>query len=53
VQYSETDGAGMAGTEEAFITHVPSGLLMWALVDGAAEDHIFLRSNGETFDLLS
>ncbi|MCV2891462.1 hypothetical protein [Ruegeria aquimaris] len=39
---------------EAFIAHVPSGFVVWALVDGAAQDHIWLRiPDTGTVDLLT
>lgn len=40
-------GAGDAGVEEAFITHMPSGQVLWALVDGAAQDEINLQIAGQ------
>ncbi|MFC3615726.1 calcium-binding protein, partial [Lutimaribacter marinistellae] len=53
VQVTETANAGVAGVQEAFITHIPSGNLLWALVDGDAQDAINLRVGGEVFDLLA
>ncbi|MFC4734642.1 calcium-binding protein [Salipiger abyssi] len=52
VQFAETPGAGQAGVEEAFVTHVPSGLVVWALVDGADLDSITVLSAGESFDIM-
>ncbi|UWQ93541.1 hypothetical protein K3727_21445 (plasmid) [Rhodobacteraceae bacterium M382] len=42
------DGArpGDADVAEAFIAHVPSGFVVWALVDGAAQDHLWLDIAG-------
>ncbi|MEY8841158.1 hypothetical protein AB9K41_19190, partial [Cribrihabitans sp. XS_ASV171] len=53
VQVAETEGAGAAGVSEVFITHVPSGNLLWALVDGDAQSAINIQIAGQTFDLLS
>jgi Ca2+-binding RTX toxin-like protein len=44
VNFTETDNAGEAGVEEAFIIYRPTGQIMWALVDGEAQDEIMLRS---------
>ncbi len=52
VQYSNTPNAGSAGVAEAFVTHIPSGNLLWALVDGAGNDAINLRIGTEVFDLM-
>lgn len=53
VTLANTDGAGNAGIDEAFVTHVPSGQVLWALVDGGAEMSIMLTAGGDTFDLLA
>lgn len=55
VQFSATDGAGDASVDEAFVVHQPSGQILWALVDGAAQDQIMLRIPGtaDAFDLLA
>ncbi|MFC3615729.1 calcium-binding protein [Lutimaribacter marinistellae] len=52
VQVTETANAGVAGVQEAFITHIPTGNLLWALVDGDAQDAINLRIGAEIHDLL-
>lgn len=52
VNFAETARAGQAGVEEAFVIHRPSGRILWALVDGAAEDEIILRLAGADHDLL-
>jgi Ca2+-binding RTX toxin-like protein len=53
VQRAETKAAGVEGVEEAFITHKPSGVLLWALVDGGAQTSLLVKSGGQTFDLLA
>ena len=52
VNFTETDNAGEAGVEEAFIIYRPTGQIMWALVDGEAQDEIMLRIAGVEYDLL-
>jgi hypothetical protein len=37
---------------EVFITHRPSGQILWALVDGDAQDTLNVSAGGTTFDLL-
>ena len=34
VQYATTNGAGEDWTSEAFVTYIPTGEILWALVDG-------------------
>ncbi|MCX7568003.1 putative Ig domain-containing protein [Sulfitobacter sp. F26169L] len=51
VNYTNTDGAGRADTEEAFVIYRPTGQIMWALVDGAAQDEIVLRLGDGVFDI--
>ncbi|WP_371157975.1 Calx-beta domain-containing protein [Jannaschia sp. 2305UL9-9] len=48
-----TASAGDAGTEEAFVIYRPTGQIIWALVDGMAEDSITLRVGGVDTDLLA
>ena len=43
VNYAETPGAGAAGVAEAFVIYKPTGQIVWALVDGAAQQHIELQ----------
>ena len=50
---AETANAGAAGTAEAFVIHRPTGQIIWALVDGDAQDAIILRIGGTDFDLLA
>ncbi|MEY8841171.1 calcium-binding protein, partial [Cribrihabitans sp. XS_ASV171] len=42
VNFAETANAGTAGVAEAFVIHRPTGQVMWALVDGAAQSQIML-----------
>ncbi|MFC3615728.1 M10 family metallopeptidase C-terminal domain-containing protein [Lutimaribacter marinistellae] len=53
VQTAETANAGVAGVQEAFITHIPSGNLLWALVDGDGQGGINLQIGDQVFDLLA
>ncbi|MBZ4021513.1 hypothetical protein CKO11_03455 [Rhodobacter sp. TJ_12] len=51
VNFAETP----AGTEadEAFVIYRPTGQILWALVDGAAQDSINILINGQSYDLLA
>jgi len=53
VNLSETAGAGAAGVQEAFVIYRPTGQILWALVDGGAENHINLQIGAQVFDLLA
>jgi len=53
VNMTETANAGVAGVEEAFVIYRPTGQIMWALVDGGAQDSINLVLDGVTHDLLA
>ncbi|WP_323785187.1 M10 family metallopeptidase C-terminal domain-containing protein [Thalassovita sp.] len=53
VNFVETDGAGGAGVEEAFVIYRPTGQIIWALVDGAAQSEITLWLNGVEYDLMA
>ncbi len=53
VNFANTPGAGDAAADEAFVIYRPTGQILWALVDGGAQDAILLRLGGETFDLLT
>ena len=53
VNFTETANAGTAGVEEAFVIYRPTGQILWALVDGAAQSEINLLMGGVTYDLLS
>ncbi len=54
VSFAETPNAGQAGVDEAFVVYKPTGQIMWALVDGGAQDAIYLQIGGhpEVFDIL-
>ncbi|WP_456389590.1 hypothetical protein [Profundibacter sp.] len=52
IQRAETTNAGAAGVEEIFVTHIPSGNLLWALVDGDAQGQINIQIAGQVYDLL-
>lgn len=43
---------GKARHDEVQITHIPTGRVIWTLVDGAAQDAILMQSGAVTFDLL-
>lgn len=51
VNYTNTDGAGRAGVQEAFVIYKPTGQIIWALVDGGAQDEITLRLDDGVFDI--
>jgi len=53
VNLSETAGAGAVGEQEAFVIYRPTGQILWALVDGGAENHINLQIGAQVFDLLA
>jgi Ca2+-binding RTX toxin-like protein len=53
VNYAETANAGTAGVAEAFVIYLPTGQILWALVDGAAQEHINVVLGGQTYDLLA
>lgn len=52
INRASTPGAGTAALAEAFVIYRPSGQILWALVDGAAQTHITLLIGGQSFDLL-
>ncbi|WP_076703420.1 calcium-binding protein [Salipiger abyssi] len=52
IQRASTGGAGDAAVQEIFITHIPSGNLLWALVDGDAQSEINVVIGGVEYDLL-
>lgn len=53
VQFADVAGAGDAGIEEAFVTYRPTGQILWALIDGAAQDSISVLANGVEYDLIA
>ncbi len=52
VSFSTAPGAGHAKVAEAYITYLPTGKLIWVLVDGAHDDAIMVQSSSSSFDLL-
>ncbi len=52
INYANTPNAGATDIAEAFIIHRATGQIIWALVDGAAQDQLNLRIGTETFDLM-
>ncbi|PHO02091.1 hypothetical protein CSC82_20455 [Rhodobacteraceae bacterium 4F10] len=52
VNYASTPDAGESAVEEAFVIYRPSGQILWALVDGADQSSIYVRIDGENYDLL-
>ncbi|MEX5728456.1 Ca2+-binding RTX toxin-like protein [Rhodovulum iodosum] len=53
VTFVETEDAGTAGVEEAFVIYRPTGQIMWALIDGGGEAEINIEIGGGVFDLLA
>ena len=51
VSFATVDGAGSA-TAEAFVTHIPSGQVMWVITDGAAMTELNLRLGTGLYDLI-
>lgn len=51
IQRALTPNAGAPGVQEVFVTHRDSGVLLWALVDGAAQDRLHILAGGALFDL--
>jgi len=47
-----TPGAGVAEIAEAFIIYRPTGQILFALVDGAAQGSINVRIGAEVFDII-
>lgn len=52
IQYAQTVGAGSAAMREAFITHIPTADILWALVDGEAQAELIVVLDGTPHDLL-
>lgn len=46
-------GAGDAQIRELQVVYEPTGAQVWMLVDGAAQDHIWLQIGGHSYDLLA
>jgi hypothetical protein len=38
---------------EAFVRYIPTGQILWALVDGGAQDEINIQIGGQAYDLLA
>ncbi len=53
VNFTNTPGAGQADVKEAFVIYRPTGQILWALVDGAAQEHINVMVGGQIHDLLA
>lgn len=53
VNFTETTGAGTAGVTEAFVIYRPTGQILWALVDGGAQEQINLMIGNQVYDLLA
>lgn len=53
INWASTPNAGDAGMQEAFVIYRPTGQTIWALVDGAANDHIWLQIGGAAYDLMA
>lgn len=53
IQQANTTNAGNAAIDEIFVTHIPTGNILWALIDGTAESEINIVLSGEVFDLLA
>ncbi|MFZ1467892.1 MAG: calcium-binding protein [Paracoccaceae bacterium] len=53
VNVNTTVGAGQAGVAEAFVIYRPTGQILWALVDGDAQDHINIQIGTQIYDLLA
>ena len=49
----EKSGAGQVGVKEMVITYKPTGQVIWTLVDGSLNDHIYVQVGSYTFDLLA
>ena len=53
INYGTTVGAGDAAVQEAFVVYRPTGQVIWALVDGAGQDHIWLQIGAASYDLMA
>lgn len=53
IQRATTLTAGDAGMQEVFVTQISTGNLLWALVDGDAQEQINIQIGGQVFDLLA
>ncbi|SPF78123.1 hypothetical protein [Pseudoprimorskyibacter insulae] len=53
VQRATTASAGDSATQEVFITHKVTGVMLWALVDGGAQSQLNVKVGADVFDLLA
>jgi len=57
VNFARTPNAGRADMDEAFVIYRPTGQILWALVDGGAQESIILQVNNDgvntQYDLLA
>lgn len=53
INYGTTPGAGQSDVAEAFVIYRPTGQVLWAITDGAAQEQIYLRIAGVTYDLMA
>jgi Ca2+-binding RTX toxin-like protein len=57
VNFARTPNAGRADVAEAFVIYRPTGQIIWALVDGAAQESLILQVNNDgvntQYDLLA
>ncbi len=51
INVTSTANAGSDDVDEAFVIYRPTGQIVWALVDGAAQDSLTLNLGTETFEL--
>ncbi|MEO8241605.1 MAG: calcium-binding protein [bacterium] len=52
VSFVKTPDVGSGKHAEAYITYLPTGTVVWLLVDGADTPHIMVHSSMNSFDLL-
>ncbi|WP_371158209.1 calcium-binding protein [Jannaschia sp. 2305UL9-9] len=52
VNLATTPTAGSGAVDEAFVIYVPTGQIIWALVDGAGQTDINIQLASGTFDLV-
>ncbi|MBE2276894.1 MAG: pre-peptidase C-terminal domain-containing protein [Rhodobacteraceae bacterium] len=53
INWASTPDAGDAATQEAFVIYRPTGQIIWALIDGAANDHIWLQLGDSIYNLMA
>jgi alpha-acetolactate decarboxylase len=52
INTGDTANAGVDGASESFVIYRPTSQIMWALVDGDAQNSINIQIAGQVFDLL-